>query len=55
LHLGLLVESIKELGGVLDMVQHMHEIILKATKFDVGMVQYFSFTCDEIKLIDNYN
>jgi hypothetical protein len=37
------------------MVQHMHEIILKTTKFDVGTAQYLSFTCDEISLIDNYN
>lgn len=38
-----------------DMVQHMHEIILKTTKFDVGAAQYLSFTCNEISLIDNYN
>lgn len=38
-----------------DMLQHMHEIILKATIFDVGATQYLSFTCDEISLIDNYN
>jgi hypothetical protein len=35
------------------MVQHMHEIILKATKFDIGAVKILS--CDEISLIDNYN
>ncbi len=27
-----------------DMVQHMHEIILKATKFYVGAAQHLSFT-----------
>jgi hypothetical protein len=52
-HFGLVVESIKELDGASNMVQHKHEIILKATKFDVGTVQYLS--CDEISLIDNYN
>jgi hypothetical protein len=35
------------------MVQHMHGIILEATKFVVGVVQYLSFTCDEVSIIDN--
>jgi hypothetical protein len=37
------------------MVQHMHDIILEATKVVVGIAQYLSFTCDEVNTIDNQN
>ncbi len=35
------------------MVQHMHDIILEATKFIIGVAQYLSITCDEVSTIDN--
>jgi hypothetical protein len=35
------------------MAQHMHGIILEATKFVVGITNYLSFTCDEVSTIDN--
>ncbi len=35
------------------MTQHMHGIILKATKSIVGTTQYLSFICDEVSTIDN--
>jgi hypothetical protein len=35
------------------MVQHMHGIVLEATKFVVGVAQFISLTCDEVNTIDN--
>lgn len=35
------------------MVQHMHGIVLGATKSVVGMTNYLSLTYDEINTIDN--
>jgi hypothetical protein len=35
------------------MVQHMHDIVLEATKSTIGIVSYLSLTCDEINTIDN--
>jgi hypothetical protein len=37
------------------MAQHMHDIVLEATKFVVGIVNYLSLTCDEVNTIDNEN
>jgi hypothetical protein len=34
------------------MVQHMHGIVLAATKFVIGVAQLISFTCDEDSIID---
>jgi hypothetical protein len=34
------------------MGQHMHDIILEATKFVVGVAQFISFTCDVVNTID---
>ncbi len=36
------------------MDQHMHDIALEAIKFDVGIVQYLLFTCDEVLWTINY-
>jgi len=33
------------------MVQHMHVIILEATKFVIGITCYLSFTCNEVNII----
>ncbi len=33
------------------MVQHMHVIILEATKFVIGITYYLSFTCNEVNII----
>ncbi len=35
------------------MVQHMHGIVLEATKSIVGTINYLSFTYDEVSTIDN--
>jgi hypothetical protein len=35
------------------MVQHMHGIVLEATKSIVGATQFISLTCDEVNTIDN--
>jgi hypothetical protein len=37
------------------MAQHMHGIVLEATKFVVGTTNYLSLTCDEVNTIDLYN
>jgi hypothetical protein len=37
------------------MVQHMHGIILEATKSIVGVAEFISLTCDEVSTIDNQN
>ncbi len=35
------------------MAQHMHGVILEATKFVVGTVNYLQLTCDEVNTIGN--
>jgi len=35
------------------MAQHMHGIILEATKFVIGVARYLSLTYDEVSSIDN--
>jgi hypothetical protein len=37
------------------MAQHMHGIILEATKSIVWVVEFISLTCDEVSTIDNQN
>ncbi len=37
------------------MVEHMHGIVLEATKYVVGMTNYSSLTYDEINTIDNWS
>jgi len=37
------------------MAQHMHGIVLEATKSIVGAAQFISLTCDEVSTIDNQN
>jgi hypothetical protein len=34
------------------MAQHMHGIVLEATKSIVGASQFISFTCDEVNTIN---
>jgi hypothetical protein len=35
------------------MVQHMHDIVLEATKATIGVAWYMWFTYDEVITIDN--
>jgi hypothetical protein len=35
------------------MVQHMHDIVLEATKVIIGVVWYMWFTYDDVSTIDN--
>jgi hypothetical protein len=37
------------------MAQHMHGIVLEATKSVVGATQFMSLACDEVSTIDNQN